>query len=113
MINQYIINIQFTQKAIKKINQLIKKKKNINSKFRIYITGGGCNGFQYKFKIDDKINKNDIIIKNQCTILIDPISLQYVIGGKIDYQETLEGSKFIVFNPNAKTTCGCGASFSI
>ncbi|CAL4042492.1 Iron-sulfur cluster insertion protein ErpA [Buchnera aphidicola (Phyllaphis fagi)] len=113
MINTSKFKLQFTSSALHRINILLKKKKNINSKFRIYIIGGGCSGFQYKFKIDKNINVHDIIIRNQFTILIDPISFQYVIGGKIDYQETLEGSKFIVSNPNATSTCGCGASFSI
>ncbi|MCW5197269.1 iron-sulfur cluster insertion protein ErpA [Buchnera aphidicola] len=113
MINTSKFKLQFTQSALNKINKLLGKKKNQYSQFRIYITGGGCSGFQYNFKIDKKINSHDIIIKYPFTIVIDPISFQYLIGGKIDYQETLSGSKFIVSNPNAKTTCGCGLSFSV
>lgn len=114
MNNKNTFSIQVTDKAICNIKKHILKNKNHNSKFRIYIIGGGCNGFQYKFILDKKINENDIIIKKLgILIIIDPISLQYLMGGTIDYVENLEGSKFIVDNPNAKTTCGCGLSFSI
>ncbi len=106
--------LHFTDKAVKKIKDLITIKKNLNLKLRIYINGGGCSGFQYQFVFDEKINKYDIIItQSDVTFIIDPISLQYLYGGKIDYLENLEGSKFIVSNPNAKNTCGCGSSFSI
>ena len=106
--------LHFTDKAVKKIKDLITIKKNLNLKLRIYINGGGCSGFQYQFVFDEKINKDDIIItQSDVTFIIDPISLQYLYGGKIDYLENLEGSKFIVSNPNAKNTCGCGSSFSI
>ncbi|QTM69460.1 iron-sulfur cluster insertion protein ErpA [Buchnera aphidicola (Hormaphis cornu)] len=92
----------------------MQKNKNSKSNFRIYITGGGCNGFQYGFILDPNINQDDFVMKKLgISIVIDPISLQYLIGGKIDFVENLEGSKFIVHNPNAKTTCGCGLSFSI
>ncbi|QCI24299.1 iron-sulfur cluster insertion protein ErpA [Buchnera aphidicola (Muscaphis stroyani)] len=106
--------INFSDKAAQKIQNLILEKKNKNLKLRVYISGGGCSGFQYQFILDDKINKDDIII-NQCNtdLIIDPISLQYLYGGEIDYIENLEGSKFIISNPNAKNTCGCGSSFSI
>jgi iron-sulfur cluster insertion protein len=106
--------LSFTDSATKKIKYLIKEKKNNNLKLRIYISGGGCSGFQYQFIFDEKVNKNDIVI-NQSNVLlvIDPISLQYLYGGKIDYLENLEGSKFIVSNPNAKNTCGCGSSFNV
>ncbi|WP_343128324.1 iron-sulfur cluster insertion protein ErpA [Buchnera aphidicola (Takecallis taiwana)] len=111
MINQLKPKLKFTTLAKNKIKILINN--NLNLKFRIYIIGGGCNGFQYKFKVDNNIYTNDIIIKKQFTIVIDAISLQYLHGGIIDYQENLSGSKFTVSNPNAKTTCSCGASFSI
>ncbi|QCI15900.1 iron-sulfur cluster insertion protein ErpA [Buchnera aphidicola] len=107
-------HLNITDKAIKKIQNLLTIKKNYNLKLRIYINGGGCSGFQYQFILDEKINKDDIIItRSNISLVIDPISLQYLNGGKIDYLENLEGSKFIVFNPNAKNTCGCGSSFSI
>ncbi|AHG60162.1 iron-sulfur cluster insertion protein ErpA [Buchnera aphidicola] len=106
--------LNFTDTAAKKIKDLIIIKNNYNLKLRIYITGGGCSGFQYQFIFDEKINKDDIIItQSDVSLIIDPISLQYLYGGQIDYLENLEGSKFIVSNPNAKNTCGCGSSFSI
>lgn len=107
-------NIQLTQTAVEKIKNLILIKKNKNLKLRIYILGGGCSGFQYQFTFDENINQNDILINDRdVSLLIDPISFQYLNGGKIDYIENLEGSKFIVHNPNAKNTCGCGSSFNI
>ena len=114
MENNPIKYIEFTNSAAKKIKSIIKEKKNKNVKLRIYIIGGGCSGFQYQFIFDEKINEDDILVKklNIC-LVIDPISLQYLHGGTIDYLENLEGSKFIVSNPNAKNTCGCGLSFSI
>ncbi|ALD15171.1 iron--sulfur cluster insertion protein ErpA [Buchnera aphidicola (Aphis glycines)] len=111
-----IINhhIQLTNNAVKKIKNFTLIKKNKNLKLRIYILGGGCSGFTYQFIFEEKINKDDIVIqKEDVYLIIDPISLQYLDGGKIDYIENLEGSKFIVYNPNAKNTCGCGASFNI
>ncbi|XBC40927.1 MAG: iron-sulfur cluster insertion protein ErpA [Buchnera aphidicola (Nurudea yanoniella)] len=106
--------LSFSQKAIKKINSITETSKLSNLKLRIYITGGGCSGFQYNFKFDKKQYDDDTIItKLNASIIIDPISLQYIKGGTIDYQENLNGSKFIIFNPKAKTTCSCGISFSI
>ncbi|QIQ41807.1 MAG: iron-sulfur cluster insertion protein ErpA [Buchnera aphidicola (Microlophium carnosum)] len=106
--------LTFTEKAIKKIKHLIEIQNNHNTKLRIYINGGGCSGFQYQFVFDTAINKDDIIIvQSNISLIIDPISLQYLYGGQIDYLENLEGSKFVVSNPNAKNTCGCGSSFSI
>ncbi|QCI17040.1 iron-sulfur cluster insertion protein ErpA [Buchnera aphidicola (Aphis helianthi)] len=105
-------HIKLTQNAINKIKNLTLNKKNL--KLRIYILGGGCSGFQYQFIFDENINKDDVLInKENISIVIDPISLQYINGGKIDYIENLEGSKFVVNNPNAKNTCGCGSSFNI
>nr|WP_261979789.1 iron-sulfur cluster insertion protein ErpA [Buchnera aphidicola] len=111
-----IINnhIKLTKTAIKKIKNLIFDKKNKNLKLRVYILGGGCSGFQYQFTFDEHKNNDDILIKQgDVSIIVDPISFQYLVGGKIDYIENLEGSKFIVKNPNAKNTCGCGLSFNI
>ncbi|WP_422667151.1 iron-sulfur cluster insertion protein ErpA [Buchnera aphidicola] len=106
--------LNFTDTAIKKIQELIKNKKNKDYKLRVYISGGGCSGFKYQFIFDKNINQDDLIINQlDISIIIDPISLQYLYGGKVDYLENLEGSKFIVSNPNAKNTCGCGSSFSI
>ncbi|WAI11970.1 MAG: iron-sulfur cluster insertion protein ErpA [Buchnera aphidicola (Macrosiphum albifrons)] len=106
--------LTLTEKAIKKIKYLIEIQNNHNLKLRIYINGGGCSGFQYQFVFDASMNEDDVIItQSDISLIIDPISLQYLYGGKIDYLENLEGSKFIVSNPNAKNTCGCGSSFSI
>ncbi|ACL30030.1 iron-sulfur cluster insertion protein ErpA [Buchnera aphidicola] len=114
MENAFKSHLQFTEKAIKKIKNLIEIEKNHDLKLRIYINGGGCSGFQYQFIFDTSINEDDIIItQSEVSLIIDPISLQYLYGGQIDYLENLEGSKFIVSNPNAKNTCGCGSSFSI
>ncbi|QCI18199.1 iron-sulfur cluster insertion protein ErpA [Buchnera aphidicola (Aphis nasturtii)] len=113
---KHIINnhIKLTKNAIKKIKHLTLTKTNKHLKLRIYILGGGCSGFQYQFVLDDKINQDDILInEGDVSLIVDPISLQYLNGGKIDYIENFEGSKFIVYNPNAKNTCGCGSSFNI
>lgn len=109
-----LLPLKFTDLAAKQVSSLIAKEKRSDLKLRVYITGGGCNGFQYGFTFDDKYNDDDFIIENQgAALVVDPISFQYLIGGSIDYNEGLEGSRFIVNNPNAKSTCGCGSSFSI
>ncbi|WP_343126673.1 iron-sulfur cluster insertion protein ErpA [Buchnera aphidicola] len=114
MNKQYNSFIKCTNSAKKQIRKLLNTKNNTKFKLRIYITGGGCSGFQYGFKLDKKKNKDDIISTNiNNAIIIDSISLQYLSGGTLDFIENLEGSKFTIFNPNAKTTCGCGLSFSI
>ncbi|CAL4320105.1 iron-sulfur cluster insertion protein ErpA [Buchnera aphidicola] len=111
--NDKISQMKITKSAIIQIKNLSSQKKK-NIRFRIYITGGGCNGFQYGFKFEKKINQQDIIIKkSNIEIIIDPISFQYLVGGEIDYIENLNGSKFIIKNPHAKTKCSCGESFSI
>lgn len=104
--------ITITKNAIRKIKNLILMENKNN--LRIYIVGGGCSGFQYEFKLDDQKKKTDLIFQiSGINIIIDAISWQYLVGGKLDYIENLRGSKFIIKNPNAKTTCGCGLSFSI
>ena len=106
--------LQFTDAAAKKVKNLIADEKNPELKLRVYITGGGCSGFQYGFTFDDQMNDGDMTIEKQgVALVVDPMSLQYLVGGSVDYTEGLEGSRFIVTNPNAKTTCGCGSSFSI
>ncbi|EFL91685.1 putative iron-sulfur cluster biosynthesis protein [Candidatus Regiella insecticola LSR1] len=106
--------VQFTEAAANKVKRLIDYENNPRLKLRVYITGGGCSGFQYGFTFDEKINDGDMTIEKQGVVLVvDPMSLQYLVGGAVDYTEGLEGSRFIVSNPNAKTTCGCGSSFSI
>ncbi|WWO97485.1 MAG: iron-sulfur cluster insertion protein ErpA [Candidatus Dasytiphilus stammeri] len=106
-------SIELTDSAVKKIKSLISQKKDLNFKLRVYITGGGCSGFQYGFILDDHIYPGDFIMeKLDVKLVIDAMSFQYLIGSCIDYVEKIEGSRFMVKNPNAKTTCSCGASFT-
>lgn len=106
--------IEFSDAAANKVKTLIAEEENPALKLRVYVTGGGCSGFQYGFTFDEKVNDGDMTIENQTvTLVVDPMSLQYLVGGIVDYTEGLEGSRFYVNNPNATTTCGCGASFSI
>jgi len=106
--------IQFTDAAATKVLALVTEEENPALKLRVYVTGGGCSGFQYGFTFDEKVNDGDMTIEKQgVTMVIDPMSLQYLMGGEVDYLEGLEGSRFVVNNPNATTTCGCGSSFSI
>lgn len=111
---QAALPLQFTDAAANKVKFLIADEENPALKLRVYITGGGCSGFQYGFTFDDNVNEGDMTIDKQgVSLVVDPMSLQYLVGGTVDYTEGLEGSRFIVTNPNAKTTCGCGSSFSI
>lgn len=106
--------LQFTDSASIKVKSLIEEEQNPALKLRVYVTGGGCSGFQYGFTFDEAVNDGDLTIeKNGVTLVVDPMSLQYLIGGEVDYVEGLEGSRFFVNNPNASTTCGCGSSFSV
>lgn len=106
--------LQFTDMAANRVNTLITEENNPKLKFRVYITGGGCGGFQYGFMFDESSNEDDLVIeKNGVKLVIDPMSLQYLIGSTIDFVEGLEGSRFVVTNPNAKNTCGCGSSFTL
>ena len=105
--------IKFSDAAAVRVKQLIDEEENPDLKLRVYVTGGGCSGFQYGFTFDEKANPGDLeIVKNGVTLVIDPMSIQYLRGAEIDYQEGLEGAQFVIKNPNAKTTCGCGSSFS-
>ena len=106
--------IDITESAIKRLSTLLKDEEDKNTKLRIYITGGGCSGFQYGFTFDSNKSDDDLIIdKESVSIIVDPMSMQYLIGSVLDFQEGLEGSRFVIKNPNAKTTCGCGSSFSV
>ena len=105
--------VNFTDAAATKVKGLIEEEGNKNLKLRVYISGGGCSGFQYGFTFDEVINDGDTTVeKNGVKLLIDPMSFQYLVGADIDYTEGLEGAQFVIRNPNAKTTCGCGSSFS-
>lgn len=104
----------FTNNAAKKVKALLSEEQNPNLNLRVYITGGGCAGFSYGFNFDEKIQEDDTQVENDgVKLLVDAMSIQYLEGSQIDYVEGLEGSRFVVSNPNATTTCGCGSSFSI
>lgn len=106
--------MQFTQAAAAKVQSLIDDEGNNNLKLRVYITGGGCSGFQYGFTFDEDVDQEDTqVVTDNVTLLIDPMSYQYLIGAKIDYAEDLQGARFVIENPNAQTTCSCGSSFSV
>lgn len=103
----------FTDSAAGKVKELIEEEGNPGLKLRVFVTGGGCSGFQYGFTFDEEVNEDDTTMeKNGVTLLIDPMSYQYLVGAEIDYSEGLEGSQFVIRNPNATSTCGCGSSFS-
>jgi iron-sulfur cluster insertion protein len=103
-----------TDNAAKKVLQLITEENNPALALRVYIVGGGCSGFQYGFAFDATQNDDDMIInKNNVRFVVDALSLQYLMGATIDYVENLQGAHFVVTNPNAKTTCGCGSSFAV
>lgn len=103
----------FTDSAANKVKDLIVEEGNQELKLRVFVTGGGCSGFQYGFTFDEITNEDDTVMeKNGVTLLIDPMSFQYLVGAEIDYSEGLQGSQFVIKNPNAASTCGCGSSFS-
>jgi len=119
-------SINFTDSAAAKVRRLIIEEGNPKLKLRAYITGGGCSGFQYGFAFEEKINPDDTVIEKETEdddggedgsgtvqLVIDPMSFQYLVGAEIDYQEDMQGERFVIRNPNAKTTCGCGSSFSV
>ena len=103
----------FTDSAANKVKELIAEEGNPELKLRVFVTGGGCSGFQYGFTFEEVANEDDTAMeKNGVTLLIDPMSYQYLVGAEIDYTEGLQGSQFVIKNPNATSTCGCGSSFS-
>ena len=103
----------FTDSAANKVKELIEEEGNPALKLRVFVTGGGCSGFQYGFTFDEVANDDDATLeKNGVTLLVDPMSYQYLVGAEIDYTEGLEGAQFVIKNPNATSTCGCGSSFS-
>ena len=103
----------FTDSAANKVKELIDEEGNPALKLRVFVTGGGCSGFQYGFTFDEETAEDDTTMqKNGVTLLVDPMSYQYLVGAEIDYTEGLEGSQFIIKNPNATSTCGCGSSFA-
>lgn len=107
----------FTHNAAAKVFELIQEENNYNLKLRVYVTGGGCSGFKYGFTFDEVENSDDTVVTKivdaaEVKLLVDPMSFQYLAGAEIDYKEDIEGAQFIIRNPNANTTCGCGSSFS-
>jgi len=103
----------FTENAAKKVKELIEEEKNPALMLRVFVSGGGCSGFQYGFTFEENANEDDTRVeKGGVTLLIDPLSFQYLTGAEIDYQEGVQGAQFVIKNPNAKTTCGCGSSFN-
>jgi iron-sulfur cluster insertion protein len=103
----------FTDSAANKVKQLIDEEGNADLKLRVFVSGGGCSGFQYGFTFDETQNEEDTVMqKNGVTLLIDPMSYQYLVGAEIDYTSGVEGEQFVIKNPNATSTCGCGSSFS-
>ena len=106
--------IVFTDAAATKVGELIREEDNSELMLRVFISGGGCAGFQYGFTFEDTAAEDDMVVKNGgVQLVIDPLSFQYLMGSEVDYKEDLQGSRFVINNPNASTTCGCGASFSI
>ena len=103
----------FTDSAAAKVADLIAEEGNPELKLRVFVQGGGCSGFQYGITFDDAVNEDDTLFeKNGVTLLVDSMSFQYLVGAEIDYKEDINGSQFVIKNPNAQTTCGCGSSFS-
>ncbi len=112
--NDLPVPLIFTDNAAKKVRELILEEGNPELKLRVFVTGGGCSGFQYGFTFDEVASPDDSVLEKEgVTLLIDPMSYQYLVGAEIDYTEGLEGSQFVIKNPNATSTCGCGSSFSV
>ena len=107
-------SISLTEAAARKALELIFEERNPALNLRVYISGGGCSGFQYGFTFDENASEDDIRVSREgVTLLVDPLSFQYLMGAEVDYSENLQGAQFVIRNPNAATTCGCGSSFSI
>jgi iron-sulfur cluster insertion protein len=106
-------NIVFTEAAATKVGDLIREEGNASLMLRVYVQGGGCSGLQYGFEFDEKMQDGDTLVERLgVKLLVDPMSFQYLNGAEIDFREGLEGAQFVIRNPNATTTCGCGSSFA-
>ncbi|AKH68573.1 Iron-sulfur cluster assembly accessory protein [Spongiibacter sp. IMCC21906] len=106
--------LALTESTVAKVKSLVEEEANEDLKLRVFVTGGGCSGFQYGFTFDELVDEEDTLVeKDGVTVLVDPLSYQYLEGAQLDYTEGLEGARFVVTNPNAATTCGCGSSFSV
>ncbi|MER1968762.1 iron-sulfur cluster insertion protein ErpA [Castellaniella sp. GW247-6E4] len=107
------VPLLFTDAAVSKVRELLAEEGNPDLKLRVFVQGGGCSGFQYGFTFDEEVNDDDTTIEREgVRLLVDPMSFQYLAGSEIDYKDDLEGSQFVIRNPNANTTCGCGSSFA-
>ncbi|MEE3279665.1 MAG: iron-sulfur cluster insertion protein ErpA [Pseudomonadota bacterium] len=108
------MNIQMSARAADKVSELIEDEGNDGLKLRVFVTGGGCSGFSYGFTFDDDVAQDDTVVQRSgVTMVVDPMSYQYLVGAEVDFREDLQGSQFVVTNPNASSTCGCGNSFAI
>ena len=107
------VPIKFTDAAANKVHALITEEENPNLKLRVYVTGGGCSGFQYGFTFDEKKEDDEVVVTDGVTLVVDPLSLQYLSGAEIDYSSDHFSSQFVIRNPNVQTTCGCGSSFAV
>jgi len=108
------VPLVFTDSAAAKVKDLLAEEGNPELKLRVFVQGGGCSGFQYGFEFDENRAEDDLAVQTSgVTLLVDPLSLQYLMGAEVDYTESLTGAQFVIRNPNAKTTCGCGSSFSM
>ena len=108
------VSVGVTETAVNQVKSLVAEEGNDALKLRVFVTGGGCSGFQYGFSFDEEVAEDDTRIeKDGITVLIDPLSYQYLVGAEVDYEQGLAGSRFVINNPNATTTCGCGSSFSV
>lgn len=106
--------MSFTSNAANQVKKLMAEEGREDLKLRVFITGGGCSGFQYGFSFEENVNDGDLIVETEgVSLVVDPMSIQYLEGGTVDYIDNLEGARFIIDNPNATTTCGCGSSFSV
>ncbi len=114
MTGQLDIDINFTDRAAAKVRDLIAGEESADLKLRVFITGGGCSGFSYGFTFDEEVAEDDAVVEREgVTMLVDSLSYQYLMGAEVDYKEDLQGAQFVVQNPNASATCGCGNSFAI
>lgn len=110
---QNAAQVHVTPAAAAKVGELVREEGNPALKLRVYISGGGCSGFQYGFAFEEQQEEDDLVVERDgVTVVVDPLSLQYLAGAEIDYAESLSGAQFLIRNPNAKTTCGCGSSFA-
>ncbi|MBV1879911.1 MAG: iron-sulfur cluster insertion protein ErpA [Pseudomonadales bacterium] len=108
------VSMIFTDRAAAKVRLLVEEENNEDLKLRVFVTGGGCSGFEYGFTFDEDLEEDDTAVVNQgVSLVVDPLSYQYLVGAEVDFKEDLQGSRFVVTNPNAKVSCGCGNSFSV